>query len=373
MLKDLGIIIAISVLLLLTIFLFTNSYLLSLFKHGKSDIDDYKIFNNVEVQTSDEIEWELSKNYNKKEISADILKNIEENQTVAMIVIQDGQIIYEKYYGGYTKDSLINSFSIAKGIVSILIGIAIDERKIESIDQKVSDFLPEFGNNVTIKDLLTMSSGLDWSEKFNNPLADVVEAYYTKDLYKLIYSKKIVDTPGKIFNYQCGNTQILAYILEKATGKKINEYASERLWKKLGAEHDALWSTDKLNGDVKAFCCFFATPRDFARLGQLILNQGLFDDTYIVSKDYIDASTKPADYLTSDGKKIDNYGFQMWITNYEGYKIPYFRGMWGQYIFVIPEKNAVVVRFGQRKVKDNFQGNSKKSDLYLKAAFEILN
>jgi len=374
MLKKVIIILIISIFLIFTILLLTNKYLISLIKYGKSDIDDYKIFNNSEVETYETIDWELSNNYNKAKISDEVLKEIEANQTVAFIVIQDGKIIYEKYGEDYTAESKINSFSIAKGIISILVGIAIDDGKIQSLDQKVSDFLPEFGNGVTIKDLLTMSSGLDWSEKFNNPFSDVVKAYYTEDLHKLIFSKKITGEHGRTWNYQCGNTIILSYLIEKATGKKINEYASEKLWKRIGAEQNAQWSLDYENGEVKSFCCFFATARDFARLGQLVLNQGTFDDIFVVSEQYIKDATKPADYLVNnENNKIENYGYHFWIYNYEGHKIPYFRGMWGQYIFVIPDKNAVVVRFGKRLTKDNFQGNSSKAVLYLKAAFEILN
>jgi len=355
----------------ITIFLSVNKHLFSVIKNGQSDIDDYKIFENAIVEKGDFVEWELAKNYNKKEISDDLLSLIKDNQTVAFLVIQDGEIRYEKYFNDYTKDSLVNSFSMAKTIVSLLIGIAIDEGKIESVDQKVSDFLPEFSQNVTIKDVLTMSSGLNWSEKFNNPLSDVVKAYYTDNLEKLLYPCEIEQTPGVNWKYQCGNTLILSFILEKVTGQKINEYASSRLWKKLGTEHNALWSMDKESGNIKSFCCFFSTARDFAKLGELFLEEGYFDNKYIISKSYLTDASTPADYLTNEGKKVDNYGYQMWITEYESYKIPYFRGIHGQYIYIIPGKNAVVVRLGERKTEKN-PNNSSETELYLKAAMQIL-
>lgn len=360
------------IFLSISIFLILNRHLFSIVRNGKSDIDDYKIFINAIVEKGEFVEWEKAKNYNEKEISSDLLKEIEENQTIAFLVIQDGKIRYEKYFQGFTKDSIINSFSMAKSIVSLLIGIAIDEGKIENVEQKVSDFLPEFSDSLTIKDVLTMSSGLDWSEDFNNPFSEVVKAYYAEDLRKILYSCKIEQTPGSNWKYQCGNTLILSFLLEKATGKKLNEYASDKLWKKLGAEYDALWSMDKKEENIKSFCCFFSTARDFARLGQLILNEGYFDDKYIISKSYLSEATSPADYLKNNDKNVENYGFQFWIGEYKKYKIPYFRGMWGQYIFVIPGKNAVVVRLGKRKTDNNFQSSSKKSELYLKAAMEVL-
>ncbi len=374
MIKDLIIIILVTIFIIFTFILFTNRYLFKLIKFGYADVDDYKISYNDTIKNYYKIEWKLTKDYNKKEISHDLLSQIIENQTIALLIIQDGKIKYEKYFHNYSEDSLINSFSVSKSIISILVGIAIDEGKIKSVNQKVCDYFPNFGEKLTIKDLLTMSSDFDWSEKFKNPFSDVVEAYYTEDLRKLVFSKKVKNSPGKIWQYQCINTQLLAYILEKATNQKVTEYCSQKLWTKIGAQSKALWSLDDKDKDIKAFCCFYATPRDFARLGILILNKGYFDDVSILSEQYVNQATTAASYLiNTKGDNITNYGYHFWLYNYNGFEIPYFRGMYGQYIFAIPNKNAVVVRLGRRGKENNFHATSKKAEIYLNAAFEILD
>jgi CubicO group peptidase (beta-lactamase class C family) len=355
-------------------------YLKTAIKYQTPDIDDYKIFANRTIKAGNYIPWEIADDYNKKGISEITQEKIDKLEPVAFLVVQDNKIKYEKYWQGYNENSLSNSFSMAKTIISLLIGIAIDEGHIKSVNQKVGDFIPEFAikpNDIlTIKDLLTMSSGLNWDEAYSSPFSITTQAYYGTDLFGLIKDLKVVEEPGQQWKYLSGNTQVLAFILKNATGMNVADYASEKLWKPLGAKNDAIWCLDKENGMEKAYCCFNSNARDFARIGQMVLNNGMFDGVEVVSKKYIDEATKPAINLASNkGKLVNFYGYQFWIIHYRNYQIPFARGILGQYIFVIPEKNAVVVRLGHKR-SDKRTYNSEMPDdiyLYLDAAIGILD
>ena len=383
--KFLGILV---LLLVVAFFVFTAfpkyKYLRKAVYYNLADIDDYKIFDNRKIKAGQHQPWAKAKDFNKKTPSKASLQKIESYQTVAFLVLQNSAIKYERYWDNYSDSSWSNSFSMAKSVISLLIGAAIDEGKIKSIDQKVGDFLPQFkekglNNRLTIRHLLSMSSGLNWDENYAGPTSMTTIAYYGKDLEKLMKEMKVVNTPGKKNMYQSGNTQVLAFILEKATGKTIADYASEKLWQPLGAKHDALWSLDKENGHEKAYCCFNSNARDFARLGQLILQNGRWQGRQVISEKYIKEATAPATNLVAEGgpeskKETNNYyGHQFWILKHKGHTIPYFRGILGQYIFIIPKKEAVVVRLGHKR--DTQYGDyhaPKDIYAYLDAALEVL-
>ncbi len=268
---------------------------------------------------------------------------------------------------------------MAKSVVSLLIGVAIDEGAIKSVNQKVGDFLPQYkeGANaqLTIRHLLTMSAGLNWDESYASPLSMTTAAYYGDNLEKLMQEMEVVTTPGQKTNYQSGSTQVLAQILKKATGKSLAAYASEKLWKPLGAQHDALWSLDQEGGDEKAYCCFNSNARDFARLGQLVLQEGNWEGQQLISSAYIKEATTPATDLEAqiDESQNDYYGYQFWYLEHKGHKVAYMRGILGQYIFIIPDKNAVVVRLGHKRDKEKGAYFAPKDAFtYVDVALEIL-
>jgi CubicO group peptidase (beta-lactamase class C family) len=340
-------------------------------------IDEYKIFSNREVAAGAAQEWHNSKMYNSKKISEEAQKEFDAMQTVAYVVIKNDSLIHEQYWDGYGEDSYSNSFSMAKTFTSMLIGAAIDEGKIKSVDEPVGDFLPEYkeGDNakLTIKNLLTMSSGINFDENYVNPFAYPAAAYYGTDLKKLTANYSVKEEPGKVFKYLSGNSVLLGSILEKATGKKISEYASEKLWKPLGAKNKAFWSLDHEGGMEKAYCCFNSNARDFARLGELYLDSGKWNGTQIISTDYVLSSIKCADLIDSEGKKNDKYGYAWWLLpNYKGHNIFYARGILGQYILCIPDQKMVVVRLGRKREKQK-PGEDHPSDVYtyVDAALEM--
>ncbi|WP_018479636.1 serine hydrolase domain-containing protein [Pontibacter roseus] len=333
-----------------------KNYVYKALVHNFADIDDHLIFHQRKVKApANPIPWPVSRSYNKVQLPAELQKLHEDLGSVAFLIVKSDSILYEQYWDDYSEESLSNSFSVAKSIVSVLLGIALQEGAIQSVDQPVGDFLPEFRegakSKIKLRHLLWMSSGLNWEESYVNPLSVTTEAYYGSNLKKVINRLEVVEEPGQKFEYKSGDTQILGFVLEAATGKSLADYAEEKLWKPLGAAHNAEWSVDHPRGNEKAYCCFFSNARDFARIGQLYLNRGVWRGDTIVSPDYVQASLTPSGMPTaSTGETTDFYGYQWWLLpDYKGQFIFYARGILGQYIIVIPEKELVMVRLGKQR------------------------
>jgi CubicO group peptidase (beta-lactamase class C family) len=320
--------------------------------HTSSYIHDFMHFPANTMEAGTHQEWAIANNYNKAQLPEFIKPVNESLETVAFMVIINDSINYEEYWHGYSVDTMSNSFSMSKSWVSTLIGIALTEGKIKSVDQQVCDFLPNFcdGRNseLTIKDLLTMSSGLNWTEDYYNPIGQTAEAYYGSGLRELVSNLKVIETPGKVFKYHSSCTQLLTFIVEAATGETISEYASKKLWLPMGAKHPAIWNTDVEGGDEKGFCCINSNARDFARLGKLYLHQGNWNGTQLLDSSYVKDATSIANLLDKKGNVNTNYGYQFWLAERQGLFVYYARGLWGQYVICIPEKNMIVVRLGRK-------------------------
>lgn len=371
------------VLILCGLMVFTafpsNRYLWQVIRHGTADIDDYRIFANRTVKAANPQPWRISANYNQASIPVSRLPYFEKFETVAYLIVQDSSIVFEQYWDGYSSKSLSNSFSVAKSIVSLLAGIARDEGKIVSFDQPVADFYPPFATDnrkeITIKDVLTMSAGLDWNEAYSSIFSITTKAYYGDDIASLIANLKLVEKPGVRHRYQSGVTELLALIVSNAVGITLSEYASEKLWTPIGAEHDALWSLDRDNGIEKAYCCFNTNARDFARIGQLILNKGKWNGKQVISEKFINEATTPADRLKDEDteRNVDFYGYQWWRIVRNGIEVKYARGILGQYILVIPEKKMVVVRLGHKRDVKTENNYPKDLEVWIDTALEIVS
>ena len=325
-------------------------YLFKAAWYNFANIDDYKIFTNNTVGTATPLPWKEAMKMNDVPYPDNLNAVLESLGTVGLLMVKNDSIVFEKYWDGYSDSSKSGSFSAAKSITSLLVGAAIHDGLIKSVNEPVGDFLPEFkeGEKAKVKiiDLLTMSSGSNWDESYINPFSLTTELYYGPDVYKTATCVKIVNTPGTLHKYKSGDTQLLGLLVEKATGKSLSEYASIKLWQPLGAEYPALWSTDHENGHEKAYCCFNSNVRDFARIGKLMLDSGKINGVPVIDSAYFRNSITPCNIPDASGRPCTYYGYQWWIDPLHP-NIFYARGILGQYIIVIPSRKTIIVRLGK--------------------------
>ncbi len=239
--------------------------------HLHANITDWEIFSNNTVENGSDVwEWPQDKEYNKYRLDKEDSDYMERYESVAFLVIQNDSILLEEYWDNWKNDSYSNMFSVTKSIVSLLVGIAIDEGYIKSVEESIANYLPVFNRErekkITIKNLLTMSSGLSWDEAYSSLFSVTTQGYYGDNIKETVMKLHSIAEPGKQFIYRSGDTQLLSFIVEKATGKTISEYASEKLWKPMQASNPALWSKDKEDGDEKAFCCFNTQRKGYSQI-----------------------------------------------------------------------------------------------------------
>ena len=319
-------------------------------------IEDYQFFENRTISKSDApTPWAISDEYNQIRLSDSLLRKLEELESVAFLVIKNDSIIVEKYWDDYSAKSFSNSFSAAKSHVSALIGIALKEGKIISLDEPVGNYLASFKSDgkdkIKIIDVLKMSSGLNWEESYAGPLSMTTEAYYGDDIEGIIKHLKSEKKAGEEFKYLSGDTQVLAMVLKSATGKSLSELAQEKLWGPLGYENDAFWSVDRVDGVEKAYCCINSNARDFAKLVKLYMQEGQWNGKEIISKEFVKNSISPAEY-TKDTASY--FGYMWWLYDENPVKdqhVFYARGILGQYIIGVPEKDIIIVRLGHKRDK----------------------
>lgn len=332
--------------------------------HNTAFLDDYKYFDNRLVKAPEVAEpWPEHQYYNTQVLSKELENYHKEHKTVAYLIIKNDSLLFEKYYQEYGPTSKSNSFSVVKSMVSALLGKAIMEGYINDLDQKVIDFIPElkgtYAQQVTVGDLSSMASGMQWDEKYYNPFSVTAASYFISDLSQLILDQPIVDEPGKSFRYLSGATQLLGIVISRATQKKLSDYLSKSFWQPMGAEQDALWELDsEKNGMEKAYCCFATNARDFARFGKLYKNYGRWNNTQILDSTFIAKSIQPR------FKASPEYGYGWWLETYKGHQIFMERGHLGQYVIVFPELNLIAVRLGELKGKRT-EGNPYTEDIYI--------
>jgi len=338
--------------------------------HKTAFIDDYPYFDNHVVQNSEKTqEWHLAEAYNQIDATSTLDSLHRELETAAFLIIKNDSIWFEKYYNGYDDRSKTNSFSMAKSIVTALMFKAIQDGHLENIDQPVSDFFPQFDKRLTIGNLSSMSSGLNWDENYYNPFASTARAYFDDNIREQILELKVVEEPGKEFKYLSGNTQLLGMVLEKATGKSLSKYLSESFWKPLGMNDDALWQVDsEASGMEKAYCCISSNARNFAKFGKLFINYGKWDDQQILDSAYIAKLSKPR------FKETPHYGYGFWLSDYKGKEIFYMRGVLGQYVIMIPEDDLVIIRLGRELIRStNEDKHYKDFYMYIEEAYKMLD
>lgn len=358
-----------------------NGYLIkavrSTYLQGKTGptIADFEKFENRRVSHKRTSPWPIAADYNQYHLSESEKSRLAHWESVAFLIIHKDSLLFEKYWEDYDDESFSNSFSVAKSLVSLSIGAAIKKGCINSIEQKVGDFIPEFNlgekAEIRIVDLLSMSSGVDFGESYGDPFGYMAKTYYGQELYPLTVNKTVKHSPGEVWKYQGGNTLLLSFIISRACGQNLSDFFAANIWQEVEAEKDALWTITEEEGEEKAYCCYYSNARDFARIGQLILDSGKWKGKALIERDYFEQSVSPVNIKDESGKLIDYYGYQWWLGDTNQVKFHYARGIQGQYIVSIPEWDMVLVRLGHKR--DPNVGAKIPSDLieYLEIAANI--
>ena len=277
------------------------------------------------------------------------------HKTISFLIIRNDTILYEKYTDNYSDTSLVSSFSMVKPMISTLIGIAITNGEIESVNSSVTDYLSEYKSipgfdKITIKNLLQHTSGISFTDKKFNLTSDNAEFYWGNDLREEMTELILESEPNVQFHYSSANTQLLALILERVTKNHISHYLETKIWKPLGMEAPAFWSLDRDDEKSieKAFCCLQARTIDFAKFGRLYLNKGNWEGNQIVSKEWVEQSTHSDP--NNNNRHFYNYNWGIGPLKYNSF---YAVGLFGQYLYIYPEKNIQIVRFGNTQTSYN--------------------
>jgi CubicO group peptidase (beta-lactamase class C family) len=278
--------------------------------------------------------------YDGKRITFD--EFLSKTSTNAFLIIRDGKITYESYLNGKSQETILPSYSVAKTMTSLLIGQLIDEGKIKESDTFIS-ILPEFKagtsfDKVRIRDLLDMNSGVGVSDNYPSGPSGwgvaIAQMYATTDVnWWLKNNRAMREEPGTFPEYRSVNTQMLGLIIQKVTGRSLSDEFTDRIWQKVGADHDATWNVDHKGGFEKAFCCFNATARDYARVGQALMT----GSPAIASSSWKKRLSEPAVTLDYGW----GYSAQMWHP-YPGINL--MLGLHGQYIYQDKANKTVIVK-----------------------------
>lgn len=268
-----------------------------------------------------------------------------------LIVIRDGVILYESYDFGNDETTKWVSFSVTKSVTSMLLGAAIKDGHIKSVEDKVTIYLPQLLNSnyqdVSIKQVLQMSSGIDWNEDYEDPLSDVniAGALNSLNLYEYLNNLNKKSSAGNKFNYNTGETNLIGGIVRAAIGDNLSNYLEKKIWKPFGMEFNAYWVIDTDYEQELGGCCLNATLRDYARLGMFAMNNGkLNNGVEILPKNWMKDSTTPS-------RNNSYYGYQWWLDG-PAYQSFYADGIFGQFIWIDPVSKTVVAMHAARDRAD---------------------
>jgi CubicO group peptidase (beta-lactamase class C family) len=368
--------------ILISFLFYPPQYVFRVLLWQQSDVFDYQKFPEHVLETgpstfffaSDSEEDRVRAVFNAILEGNDFDAFLAQTHTQAFIVIQDGTILYEKYFNGTERDSIVTSFSAAKSFASALIGIAIAEGHINSVDDPITDYIPELADrdpdfrNITIRHLLMMSSGIKYVE-FPFLWGDDSKTYYYPDLRKLaLEDTRIVTPPGEYFLYNNYNPLLLGLIIERSTGTSVADYMQEKIWKSLAMEFPGSWSVDsEVTGFEKMESGVNGRAIDFAKFGQLLLNNGNWGGTQVIPAEWVSESTQIDTSVDNNTYYGSEFGQKIYASGQGYYKYMWYGlergnndydffayGKYGQFIYVSPSKDLIIVRNGEQYGIDPF-------------------
>ena len=332
--------------------------------HRTAYIDDARNFDQRIISKGTSSPWQKDARYNQKPLDLATLDYLKQYGSAAFLVAQKGALVHEEYFSPYNAQSLTNSFSMAKTVTTLQTGLAVKQGFISSFDAPLTEQIKEYANDprgqkATIAQLSAMKSGHDWEENYYLPLNMTTDLYFGKNAEALVLSHGFEREPGSEYEYSSGSTQLLGVFLKRALqakepGLTVSEHLSRSLWQPLGMENDAVYTMDRPaaeGGMERTYCCIFASARDFARFGQLLLQDGQWNGQVLLDKAFIDRMRQP------DLQAY--YGHSLWMD--WKYKHPFYllQGHEGQYVIVVPSLELVVVRTGQHRDKKTLGPNGK--------------
>ncbi|NCI45374.1 serine hydrolase domain-containing protein [Sediminibacterium soli] len=380
----------------ISLLFFSSCYVTRAYRHRNFYLKDLEKFDAVPLNAPAS-SFYFRQGALSPDMTAFIDSNLTNSYTYAFLVIRNDSILYEKYFDNLSDKTLMPSFSVAKSFVATLVKMAQEEGVIKSLQDPITAYLPfllkndpRFAN-ITLQHLLDMRSGIRSRENYGDPFSDVLKLGFTKNIWGRLKHLRVEKAPGE-HEYKSVNTQLLALIVEKATGKKIQDYLVQKIWQPLGMETTASWNIDsKAHQVARAFCCINASARDFAKLGRLYLNKGNWNGHQLISANWITGTVhadtmaryggyknqwwggQRSEYFTDSAEaavfaqkhssaRIFTYTPKNSGTPYFGVRknnAPYYaEGILGQFVFVEPEKNLVIVRLGHYWNNHSFKTES---------------
>jgi CubicO group peptidase (beta-lactamase class C family) len=305
-----------------------------------------------------------------KPLAIDVAAYMTSQRNAGLLIMQDGRIRLERYALGYDQQGRWTSFSVAKSFTSSLVGAALRDGAIRSLDDKVSTYIPDMKgsayDDVTVRQLLTMTSGVRWTEDYADPKSDVALFSDHKPEpgvdVTVSYLRRLprAAAPGTRWHYNTGETNLIGVLVSSATKKPLAQYLSEKIWKPYGMAQDGFWITG-LTGHEIAGCCISASLRDYARYGQFMLDGGRAGGKKVMPDDWIAQATTKREDIAKPGR---GYGFQWW-TNDDGSFAA--QGIFGQGIFIDPKRQLVIATSGNWRVAKDDATLGAEREVFYKA------
>ena len=303
-------------------------------------------------------EWELStpeeQGMDGARLQA-VAEYVEKPEGGAVVITRHGRLVWEDYWGGWDENRTDISYSMAKSFTSALVGIAIAEGRVESVDQPAADFVEEWRGTdkeeITLRHLLTLTSGLEWTEGYSG-VNDVTNMATSEDQAAYVLARPLAVQPGTRVLYSTGDPEVFSRVLLVATGMEAEDYAREKIFNVIGMPK-ATWLKDA-KGHTTTYCCIFTTAREFARFGYLYLRGGLWEDRQVVPAEWVEESTRTQEELYP----THGYGFLWHVPTFADVPGRVFdaEGIETKYIYVVPDLDIVAVRLGA--ADNNWDGNT---------------
>lgn len=324
--------------------------------HATAHIDDANNFEQRPIVAGAAQDWPKAPGYNQQPLAPAVQAYLKQYGTAGFLVVHSGAILHEQYFAPYDQSSRTNAFSVAKTITTMQLGMAIQQGFISGFDAQIIGQLPEYANDArgakaTLAQLSSMKAGHDWTENYYLPINITTELYFGNNARKLVLGQGFEREPGTAYEYSSGTTQLLGVYLQRALDAKekgltISQHLARSLWQPLGMARDGIYTLDRAGsegGIERTYCCIFATVRDFAKFGQLLLQDGQWQGKPLLDKAFVERMRQP--------DLMPFYGHSLWMD--WQYEHPFYlmQGHQGQYVIVVPSKQLVVVRLGQFRNK----------------------